>query len=234
MSIDIHPHFDGATNTVSYVVADRATRRAAIIDPVLDFDPRAAQLATDSADALLGIVEKEGLTVDWILETHAHADHLTAAHYLRRKTGAKVAIGKHITEVQQIFLPIFEIEDTRPDGAVFDRLVADGDTLPLGDNEIKVLHTPGHTPADVTYLIGDAARRARAVCLGNDRRGRKSGQRPCPRGHQRGRFRRHARETRRDAFGADADPARAAGQCSRGFAAARERRRACISATSDQ
>ncbi|MFN2260225.1 MAG: MBL fold metallo-hydrolase, partial [Parasphingopyxis sp.] len=157
MSIDIHPHFDGATNTVSYVVADRATRRAAIIDPVLDFDPRAAQLATDSADALLGIVEKEGLTVDWILETHAHADHLTAAHYLRRKTGAKVAIGKHITEVQQIFLPIFEIEDTRPDGAVFDRLVADGDTLPLGDNEIKVLHTPGHTPADVTYLIGDAA-----------------------------------------------------------------------------
>lgn len=157
MAIDIHPHFDEATNTVSYVVADRATRRAAIIDPVLDFDPKAAQLGTGTADALLGIVEKEGLSVDWILETHAHADHLTAAHYLRRRTGAGVAIGKHITEVQRIFMPIFEIDDTAPDGAVFDRLVADGDRLALGDSEFRVIHTPGHTPADVTYVIDDAA-----------------------------------------------------------------------------
>lgn len=157
MTIDVHPHFDETTNTVSYVVADTATRRAAIIDPVLDFDPKAAQLATETADALLGIVERERLTVDWILETHAHADHLSAAHYLRRKTGAAVVIGEHITDVQKIFLPLFEIGDIAADGAVFDRLVADGDTLPLGDSEIGVLHVPGHTPADVAYLIGDSA-----------------------------------------------------------------------------
>ena len=157
MTVDVHAHFDRATNTVSYVVADPATKRAAIIDPVLDFDPKSAQLSTASVDALLEYVAERGLTLDWILETHAHADHLTAAHYLREKTGAPVVIGEHITEVQKIFVPVFEADDIAPDGAVFDRLVADGDILPLGDGEIRVLHTPGHTPADVTYVIGDAA-----------------------------------------------------------------------------
>ena len=161
MTIDIHAHFDDATNTVSYIVADKAGGHAAIIDPVLDYEPRSGRLAVDSADALLARVKQLGLTLDYVLETHAHADHLTAAHYIREKTGARVVIGEHISDVQSLFVPIFEADDIADgDGdhsGVFDILVADDHVLPLGETEIHVMHTPGHTPACLTYLIGDAA-----------------------------------------------------------------------------
>ncbi len=149
--------FDTATNTVSYLVHDPATREAAIIDPVLDFTANNARISTTSADAILAAVAEQGLTVRWLLETHAHADHLSAAHYLREQTGAPIVIGRHITDVQAIFAPLFEADDVVPDGRQFDRLVEDGDSLPLGDMHIAVMHTPGHTPACVTYVIGDAA-----------------------------------------------------------------------------
>ncbi|MDQ4419484.1 MBL fold metallo-hydrolase [Sphingobium sp. DEHP117] len=153
----VEAFFDPATFTVSYVVHDPATLHAAIIDPVLDFTPRNARTSTQSADKLLDYVQTRGLQLKWLLETHAHADHLSASHYLREKTGAPVVIGAHITEVQKVFATLFEADDVAPDGSQFDRLVDDGDTLPLGELEIRVLHTPGHTPACVTYHIGDAA-----------------------------------------------------------------------------
>ncbi|MGC6401368.1 MBL fold metallo-hydrolase [Sphingomonas sp. FW199] len=152
----VHGFFDAATNTVSYVVHDPATRMAAIIDPVLDFTPNNGRTATASADALLAHVRDHGLTVQWLLETHAHADHLSAAHWLRGRTGAPIVIGGHIADVQQIFAPLFDADDVTPDGSAFDRLVGDGDTLPLGDLTIHVIHTPGHTPACVSYHVGDA------------------------------------------------------------------------------
>lgn len=153
----VQAFFDPATHTVTYLVHDPATREAAIVDPVLDFTANDARIATASADAVLAAAEAQGLTVRWLLETHAHADHLSAAHYLREKTGAAVVIGAAITRVQAIFAPLFEAEDVRPDGSQFDRLVSEGERLPLGELAIDVLHTPGHTPACVTYLIGDAA-----------------------------------------------------------------------------
>ncbi len=153
----VRAFFDPATFTTSYVVHDPATRQAAIIDPVLDFTPRNARTSTRSADALLAYLAVEGLDLVWLLETHAHADHLSAAHYLREQTGAPVVIGAAITQVQQAFAPLFEADDVVPDGSQFDRLVQEGDVLPLGALEIGVIHTPGHTPACVTYLIGDAA-----------------------------------------------------------------------------
>ena len=153
----VEAFFDPATFTVSYVVHDPATGRAAIIDPVLDFSPRDARTATRSADALLDYVAAHGLQLAWLLETHAHADHLSAAHYLHQKTGAPLVIGEEITAVQRTFAPLFEADDVVPDGRQFDRLVRDGDALALGELEIAVIHTPGHTPACVTYLIGDAA-----------------------------------------------------------------------------
>jgi len=157
----MRPHvqafFDPATSTASYLVSDPATGVAAIVDPVLDFEPKGARLSSSSADALLAAVRDQGLDLRYVLETHAHADHLSAADYIRRKTGAQVVIGARITEVQKQFIPMFEAEDVVADGHVFDRLMAEGDTLPLGDLEIGVLHTPGHTPACVTYRIGDAA-----------------------------------------------------------------------------
>ena len=153
----VRAFFDPATFTTSYVVHDPATRQAAIIDPVLDFTPRNARTSTRSADALLAYLAVQGLDLVWLLETHAHADHLSAAHYLREQTGAPVVIGAAITQVQQAFAPLFEADDVVPDGSQFDRLVQEGDVLPLGALEIGVIHTPGHTPACVTYLIGDAA-----------------------------------------------------------------------------
>jgi glyoxylase-like metal-dependent hydrolase (beta-lactamase superfamily II) len=161
MSAANSPHvegfFDPATFTATFVVHDPATLRAAIIDPVLDYNPRNARTSTKSADALLDYIAREGLTLDWLLETHAHADHLSAAHYLREETGAPIVIGRHITQVQKAFAPLFMADDVTPDGSQFDRLVDEGDELALGDLAIRVLHTPGHTPACVTYLIGDAA-----------------------------------------------------------------------------
>ena len=150
-------YFDPATNTVTYLVWDPETRAAAIIDPVLDFDPNAGRLTTGSSDAVLADAAANRLRIDWILDTHAHADHLSGADYLRRLTGAKLGIGAQITKVQKAFTPLFGATADSPDGHVFDMLLNEGDTLPLGTLEIRVLHTPGHTPACVTYLIDDMA-----------------------------------------------------------------------------
>jgi glyoxylase-like metal-dependent hydrolase (beta-lactamase superfamily II) len=157
MQLKVQAFFDGATNTVSYLVHDPATRAAAIIDPVLDYSPNDARIAATSADAMLAAAREQGLTIVWLLETHAHADHLSAAHHLRDCTGAPVVIGGAITQVQTVFGALFEAEDVVPDGRAFDRLVSEGDSLALGELSIGVLHTPGHTPACVTYVIGDAA-----------------------------------------------------------------------------
>lgn len=157
MRPDIQVFFDAATSTASYLVSDPATKAAAIIDPVLDFEPKAARLSTASADRLLAAVTAGGLDLKYVLETHAHADHLSAADYIRQRTGAAVAIGARIVEVQKTFIPMFEADDVAADGQAFDHLLNEGDELPLGALTVNVLHTPGHTPADVTYRIGDAA-----------------------------------------------------------------------------
>lgn len=152
----VHAQFDEATHTVSYVVWDPATRRAAIIDPVLDYDHRTGRVSHRSADDLLGFVADQGLSVDWVLETHAHADHLSAAPYLKEKTGAPIGIGARITEVQRTFAPVFGLEDVSGDGREFDRLFRDGETITIGGLQVEVMHTPGHTPACVSYRIGEA------------------------------------------------------------------------------
>ena len=152
----IDAFFDEATSTVTYLVTDPETRRAAIIDPVLDYDHRSGKATTASADGVLAKAADRGVQVDWILETHAHADHLTAAPLLKTRTGASVVIGQHIRDVQKIFKKVFNAADVSEDGREFDRLVADGETLPLGDLKIEVMHLPGHTPADVAYRIADA------------------------------------------------------------------------------
>jgi len=154
---DVHGFFDDATNTVSYVVSDPSTARAAVIDSVLDFDAAAGRTSTDRADAVLAFVAGRGLTVDWILETHAHADHLTAAPYLRRQLGGKIGIGRHITDVQEVFGALFNLKDLPADGSQFDRLFDDGDSFRIGSIEALVMHTPGHTPACITYVIGNSA-----------------------------------------------------------------------------
>lgn len=152
----VHAQFDEATHTVSYVVWDPATRRAAIIDPVLDYDHRTGRVSHRSADDLLGFVADQGLSVDWVLETHAHADHLSAAPYLKEKTGAPIGIGARITEVQRTFAPVFGLDDVSGDGREFDRLFRDGETIAIGGLQVEVMHTPGHTPACVSYRIGEA------------------------------------------------------------------------------
>ena len=156
MRPDVQAFFDPATFTASYLVVDPATLLAAIIDPVLAFEPKAGRLSTASADAILTAISAQGLSLAYVLETHAHADHLSAADYIRRKTGARIVIGAHIVEVQKAFMPVFEIEGPA-DGGVFDVLMEEGETLDLGELEIAALHTPGHTPACLTYRIGDAA-----------------------------------------------------------------------------
>ena len=157
MQPDVQVFFDRATSTASYLVSDPATKASAIIDPVLDFEPKAARLSTASADLILAAVADRGLDLKYVLETHAHADHLSAADYIRRRTGAEIAIGAHIVEVQKTFIPVFEADEVADDGGVFDHLLNEGDELPLGAMTIGVIHTPGHTPADLTYLIGDTA-----------------------------------------------------------------------------
>jgi glyoxylase-like metal-dependent hydrolase (beta-lactamase superfamily II) len=157
MHPSVQAFFDHATNTVSYLVHDPDTKKAAIIDPVLDFTPRNGRIATTSAEALLTAAAGQGLDIIYVLETHAHADHLSAAHHLREVTGAPIVIGAQITQVQAIFSALFEADDVTHDGAAFDHLLQDGDMLPLGNLTIHALHTPGHTPACVTYVIGDAA-----------------------------------------------------------------------------
>ena len=152
----IKAFFDQPTNTISYLVADPVTRRAAVIDPVLDFDQRDGTVDIRSVEAILAAANQEKLTIEWVLETHAHADHLSGAPYIKSKTGARIGIGEHIKDVQRIFRPVFNAEDLRTDGSDFDRLFADGETFGIGDLVVEVLHTPGHTPADLSYKIGDA------------------------------------------------------------------------------
>jgi len=150
--------FDEATFTASHVAHDPATGAAAIIDSVMDFDQAAGRTSWKNADRILDYVRSEGLQVQWLLETHAHADHLSAAPYLQQQLGGKIAIGEQIRAVQQRFATIFnEHEAFSPDGSQFDRLFADGDSFAVGTIEATVLHVPGHTPADVAYVIGDAA-----------------------------------------------------------------------------
>ncbi|HET9413519.1 MAG TPA: MBL fold metallo-hydrolase [Pseudolabrys sp.] len=151
----VQAFFDQATNTVTYLIADAATGRAAVVDPVLDYDQRSGKVSARSADAILGAAARRGLHIDWILETHAHADHLSAARYLRAKTGAQVGIGEHIREVQRIFRPVFNLDDVSGEGEEFDRLFRDGETFSLGELQVAVLSTPGHTPACVSYRIGN-------------------------------------------------------------------------------
>ena len=143
----IRPFFDEATNTVSYLVFDPATRQGAVVDPVLDWDHRSGEADTRSADALIEAAKREGITIALILETHAHADHLTAAPYIKQRCGGKIGIGEHIKDVQRIFRPVFAADDVKPEGGDFDILFCDGDRIALGNLEIEVIHTPGHTPA---------------------------------------------------------------------------------------
>jgi glyoxylase-like metal-dependent hydrolase (beta-lactamase superfamily II) len=152
----IHAWFDAATNTVTYLVADPVTKRAAVVDPVFDYDHKTGNADVASAEAVLVRAGKEGFSIAWILETHVHADHLSAAPYLKLKTGAKVVIGEHIRQVQQIFRPIFNALDVSGSGAEFDMLVKDGDSFQLGELKVEVIATPGHTPACVSFKIGDA------------------------------------------------------------------------------
>lgn len=153
----IKSFFDHATNTISYVVHDPATRRAAGIDSVLDYDPAAGRTSFASADTIIAHVKAEALTVDWLLETHAHADHLSAAPYLQEKLGGKIAIGEHIVTVQRNFGKLFNAgSDFQRDGSDFDHLWADGDQFRIGEIPVTVLHVPGHTPADNAYVVGDA------------------------------------------------------------------------------
>ena len=151
----IRAFFDEPTNTVTYLVWDPATKRAAVIDPVLDWDNRSGTADVAFADRVLAAAAEEGLGIDWVLETHAHADHLTAAPYIKAKTAAPIGIGEHIRDVQAIFRPMFHADDVKPGGGDFDRLFTDGERFPMGSLEVEVIHTPGHTPACVSYRIGD-------------------------------------------------------------------------------
>jgi glyoxylase-like metal-dependent hydrolase (beta-lactamase superfamily II) len=153
----IHAFFDEATFTVSYLVGDPATREAAVIDPVLDYDPHAGEVDTGSVEAILARAKAEGWHIGWTLETHAHADHLSGSPFIKARTGARIGIGTHIRDVQRIFRPVFNATDLKTDGSDFDHLFADGETFRLGSLEVRTLHAPGHTPADIVYLIGDAA-----------------------------------------------------------------------------
>ena len=156
-STQVTPFFDHATNTVSYIISDNATKQCAIIDSVLDYDPASSQTSTQSADTLIEHINNNELTLIWILETHVHADHVSAAPYLQKALGGKVAIGKEITQVQNIFTDLLNLKDScATDGSQFDCLLAEDDELTLGESCIKVMHTPGHTPACMSFYIDEA------------------------------------------------------------------------------
>jgi uncharacterized protein (TIGR01244 family) len=149
--------FDPRSGSIQYVVADLATKHCVIIDPVYDFDEKSGSTGTMNVDTILAHVENEGLTVDWIFDTHLHADHFSAAHYLRGRTGAPTAIGAHVTGVQRLWKGIYNLSGLRTDGSQWDRLFAHGDRFKVGSIDGQVMFTPGHTPASITYVIGDAA-----------------------------------------------------------------------------
>ena len=152
----IRAFFDEVTNTVSYLVSDPATKHAAVIDPVLDYDFKTGKASSKSADLILEAARVDGLQIDWVLETHAHADHLSGAPYIKLKTGAKVGIGEHIRKVQKIFRPVFNALDISGDGSEFDHLFKVGEAFSIGTLKIDVLHVPGHTPADIAYRFSDS------------------------------------------------------------------------------
>ena len=154
---DVHAFHDEATFTITYVVSDPATGSAAIVDPVLDYDPASGRTSTASADEVIAFVNARELDVLWILETHVHADHLTGAPYLQEKLGGKTAIGDNVSTVQETFKGIFNLKDLSTDGSQFDHRFIDGDSFTIGEIEARVIATPGHTPACITYVIGDAA-----------------------------------------------------------------------------
>lgn len=152
----IEAFFDEPTNTVTYLVADPNTSMAAVIDPVLDYDHNDGSVDARSVEKVLAAADQRGWKIVWALETHAHADHLSAAPYIKSKTGARIGIGERITEVQRIFRPVFNATDLKTDGSDFDHLFKDGERFNIGSLDVKVLHVPGHTPADIAYKIGDA------------------------------------------------------------------------------
>ena len=155
---EVTTFFDEPTFTACHVVVDTAAKAAAIVDSVLDFDEKSGRTSTESADEIIAFIRERGLTVEWLLETHAHADHLSAAPYLQEKLGGKLGIGRGITTVQEMFGKVFnEGTEFRRDGSQFDRLLDDGDSFSVGGIAAIALHVPGHTPADVAYVIGDCA-----------------------------------------------------------------------------
>jgi glyoxylase-like metal-dependent hydrolase (beta-lactamase superfamily II) len=157
MNPDVRAFFDPATWTLTYIVKDPNSSSCAIVDSVLDYESASGRTKTKSADQVITMVESENLTVEWILETHVHADHLSAAPYLHNKLGGKIGIGAHITDVQNIFGNLFNAEpEFRRDGSQFDHLFTDGDTFSIGGLTAIAMHTPGHTPACITYHVGDA------------------------------------------------------------------------------
>ena len=155
--VTVEAFFDESTFTVSYVVSDAESRRAAVIDPVLDYDPNSGRTDTHSADRLINYVRDKDLTIDWILETHVHADHLSGAPYVKSQLGGQTAIGEHVGKVQATFKDIFNLRDLAIDGSQFEKLFKDGDHFKIGNIEARVMATPGHTPACVTYVIGRCA-----------------------------------------------------------------------------
>lgn len=154
---DVKAFFDAATFTVSYVVSDPATGRAMLIDPVLDYDPASGRTDTRSADEIIAYLAKSNLSIDWIVETHVHADHLSATPYLKAKVGGRTGISKHVTAIQETFKDIFNIESLPTNGSQFDHLFDDGELFSVGGLNARVMATPGHTPACITYVIGDSA-----------------------------------------------------------------------------
>lgn len=155
--MQINAFFDEDTSTVSYVVSDPETKKAVLIDPVLDFDMSSGTLETQSVDAILDFARDQNLAIERVLDTHIHADHLSAGDYVRKQTGARYGLGAGITDVQSAFVPLFHILDMESPEALFDDMFVDGDTFSIGNLSANVMHTPGHTPACLTYLIEDAA-----------------------------------------------------------------------------
>jgi glyoxylase-like metal-dependent hydrolase (beta-lactamase superfamily II) len=154
---DITAFWESRTGSVQYVVTDPATKACAIIDPVLDFDEKSGATATRHADEILGFISSKGLDVAWILDTHPHADHFSAARYLKEKTGAPTAIGEKVVEVQKLWKDIYNWPDFPADGSQWDRLFSDGDRFAIGELEVRVMFSPGHTLASITYVVEDAA-----------------------------------------------------------------------------
>jgi glyoxylase-like metal-dependent hydrolase (beta-lactamase superfamily II) len=160
-AVSAHPHVQGfyepRSGSIQYVISDPVTNACAIIDPVLDFDEKSGSIATKSADAILAYVLERGLKVEWVLDTHPHADHFSAAYYLKGATGAPIAIGEHVVGVQKLWKDIYNFPDLAADGSQWDRLLADGEQLKLGELDGQVIFSPGHTLASISYLFGDAA-----------------------------------------------------------------------------